>query len=128
MINIANQALVKKAVEHIDRDRLVDLVVQLVNVASPTGFEGDMAREFHKVLQDSGFRTTLQPIGDERYNAIGLWEGAGGGKTLLFNGHLDTSFGAVEVGDRDDRVVERRLDVGDATGHVLADFLLLCHS
>jgi acetylornithine deacetylase/succinyl-diaminopimelate desuccinylase-like protein len=93
MTNNVDQALVKKAVEHIDRDRLVDLVVQLVNVPSPTGFEGDMAREFHQVLQDSGFRTTLQPIGDERYNAIGLWEGAGGGKTLLFNGHLDTSFG-----------------------------------
>ncbi len=93
MTNKADQALVKKAIEHIDRDRLVDLVVQLVNVPSPTGFEGDMAREFHKVLSESGFRTTLQPIGDERYNAIGLWEGAGGGKTLLFNGHIDTSFG-----------------------------------
>ena len=93
MTNNVDQALVKKAVEHIDRDRLVDLVVQLVNVPSPTGFEGDMAREFHRVLRESGFRSTLQPIGDERYNAIGLWEGAGGGKTLLFNGHLDTSFG-----------------------------------
>ena len=93
MTNNVDQTLVKKAVEHIDRDRLVNLVVQLVNVPSPTGFEGDMAREFHQVLHDSGFRTTLQPIGDERYNAIGLWEGSGGGKTLLFNGHLDTSFG-----------------------------------
>ena len=93
MSNNVDLNLVNKAVEHIDRQRLVDLVVQLVNVPSPTGFEGDMAREFHQVLSDSGFRTTLQPIGDERYNAIGLWEGAGGGKTLLFNGHLDTSFG-----------------------------------
>ncbi len=93
MTNNVDQVLLKKALEHIDRDRLVDLVVQLVNVPSPTGFEGDMAREFHKVLRESGFRTTLQPIGDERYNAIGLWEGSGGGKTLLFNGHLDTSFG-----------------------------------
>lgn len=87
------QALVKAAVDKIDRQRLIDLVVQLVNVPSPTGYEGDMAREFHSVLENSGFRATLQPIGDERYNAIGLWEGAGGGKTLMFNGHLDTSFG-----------------------------------
>ena len=93
MANNVDQALVKKAVKQIDRSRLVDLVVQLVNVPSPTGFEGDMAREFHGVLQQSGFRSTLQPIGDERYNAIGFWEGAGGGKTLMFNGHLDTSFG-----------------------------------
>ena len=93
MANNVDQALVKKAVDKIDRKRLVDLVVQLVNVPSPTGFEGDMAREFHAVLQGAGFRSSLQPIGDERYNAIGLWEGAGGGKTLTFNGHLDTSFG-----------------------------------
>ena len=93
MSNKVDPALVQQAVEKIDRQRLVDLVVQLVNVPSPTGFEGDMAREFHSVLEESGFRTTLQPIGDERYNAIGLWEGTGGGKTLLFNGHLDTSFG-----------------------------------
>jgi len=93
MANNVDQALVKKAVDKIDRSRLVDLVVQLVNVPSPTGFEGDMAREFHAVLQGAGFRSRLQPIGDERYNAIGLWEGAGGGKTLMFNGHLDTSFG-----------------------------------
>lgn len=93
MANNVDQALVKKAVDKIDRKRLVDLVVQLVNVPSPTGFEGDMAREFHAVLQGVGFRSSLQPIGDERYNAIGLWEGAGGGKTLMFNGHLDTSFG-----------------------------------
>ena len=93
MANNVDQALVKKAIDEIDRKRLVDLVVQLVNVPSPTGFEGDMAREFHAVLQGAGFRSSLQPIGDERYNAIGLWEGAGGGKTLMFNGHLDTSFG-----------------------------------
>jgi len=93
MANNVDQALVKKAVDKIDRSRLVDLVVQLVNVPSPTGFEGDMAREFHAVLQGAGFRSRLQPIGDESYNAIGLWEGAGGGKTLMFNGHLDTSFG-----------------------------------
>jgi acetylornithine deacetylase len=88
-----NQALVQKAIDQVDRDRLIDLVVQLVNVPSPTGFEGDMARTFHEVLQGAGFRSTLQPIGDERYNAIGRLEGAGGGKSLMFNGHLDTSFG-----------------------------------
>jgi acetylornithine deacetylase len=35
----------------------------------------------------------LQPIGDERYNAVGRLQGQGGGKSLMFNGHLDTSFG-----------------------------------
>lgn len=85
--------LVAKAVDRIDRQRLVDLVVQLTNIASPTGEEGEMARAYHAVLQDAGLRATLQPIGDERYNAIGRLVGAGGGKSLMFNGHMDTSFG-----------------------------------
>lgn len=85
--------LVAKAVQHIDRDRVVKLVIDLTNIPSPTGFEGDMARAYHQVLADAGLRATLQPIGDERYNAIGRLPGVGGGKSLMFNGHLDTSFG-----------------------------------
>ena len=88
-----DQDLVQRAVDQINRERLVDLVVQLVNVPSPTGYEGDMARALHEVLQGAGFRSTLQPIGDDRYNAIGILEGKGSGKSLMFNGHLDTSFG-----------------------------------
>ncbi|UCG73920.1 MAG: M20/M25/M40 family metallo-hydrolase [Chromatiales bacterium] len=93
MPNKVNPDLVQKAVDQINRERLVDLVVQLVNVPSPTGYEGDMARALHEVLQGANFRSTLQPIGDDRYNAIGLFEGQGGGQSLMFNGHLDTSFG-----------------------------------
>ena len=88
-----NADLVQKAIEQINRERLIDLVVQLVNVPSPTGYEGDMARTLHEVLQGANFRSTLQPVGDDRYNAIGMFEGQGDGKTLMFNGHLDTSFG-----------------------------------
>ncbi len=88
-----DKALVDKAIAEIDRDRLVKLVMDLVDIPSPTGFEGDMARAVHEVLGEAGFDATLQPIGDERYNAIGRRQGEGGGKSLMFNGHLDTSFG-----------------------------------
>lgn len=93
MPNPVDQNLVARAIEQVDRQKLIDLVVDLVNVPSPTGFEGDMARATHQVLGDAGFRATLQPIGDDRYNAIGVLDGKGGGKSLMFNGHLDTSFG-----------------------------------
>jgi acetylornithine deacetylase len=52
-----------------------------------------MARAVHEVLKGAGLDATLQPIGDARYNAIGRLQGRGGGKSLMFNGHLDTSFG-----------------------------------
>lgn len=88
-----DKTLVAKAVEHIDKDRLVKLVMDLVDIPSPTGFEGDVAKALHSVLAESEFDAVLQPIGDERYNAVGRYQGLGGGKSLMFNGHLDTSFG-----------------------------------
>ena len=82
-----------RAIEHIDRQRLVKLVMDLVDIPSPTGEEEGVARALHEILGTAGFDATLQPIGDDRYNAIGRLQGQGGGKSLLFNGHLDTSFG-----------------------------------
>ncbi|MFQ5660242.1 MAG: M20 family metallopeptidase [Gammaproteobacteria bacterium] len=93
MSNQVNQNLVAKAIQQIDRERLVKLVMDLTDIPSPTGQEEEMARAFHEVLQEAGFDATLQPIGDDRYNAIGRLQSDGGGKSLMFNGHMDTSFG-----------------------------------
>ena len=93
MSNAVNKDLVAKAVDQIDRDRLIKMVMDLVDIPSPTGYEGDCARAVHGVLQEANFDSVLQPIGDERYNAVGRLQGQGGGKSLMFNGHLDTSFG-----------------------------------
>ncbi|MGH8323089.1 MAG: M20/M25/M40 family metallo-hydrolase, partial [Steroidobacteraceae bacterium] len=93
MSKAVNPALLAKAIAHIDRERLMKLTIDLTNIPSPTGQEGDVARALHEVFQGSGLRSTLQPIGDERYNTVGRWVGRGGGKSLMFNGHLDTSFG-----------------------------------
>ena len=62
--------LLQRAIDQIDRDRLVKLVMDLVDIPSPTGFEGDVARALHDVLDASGFDSVLQPIGDNRYNAV----------------------------------------------------------
>ena len=88
-----HKELAARAIEHIDRERLVKLVMDLVNIPSPTGEEEEVARLLHGILGDAGFDAVLQPIGDSRYNAIGRMQGQGGGKSLMFNGHLDTSFG-----------------------------------
>lgn len=38
-----------------------------------------------------GLEAELQPVEDDRVNAIGRWRGAGGGSSLMFNGHVDTN-------------------------------------
>jgi len=92
-VSSVNPELVRRAVDNIDRDRLVRLVMDLVDIPSPTGFEGEVARALDDILNEAGIRSVLQPIGDDRYNALGRLQGRGGGKSLMFNGHLDTSFG-----------------------------------
>lgn len=99
MGNKIDSSIVERAVEKVDRNYLIETVTKLVNVPSPTGSEADMAEAYHEVLTDIGFRSTLQHIGDGRYNTIGVRQGAGGGKSLMFNGHMDTSFGP-ELSDR----------------------------
>ena len=93
MAKNTNKQLAQKAIEQVDRAKLVRLVMDLVDIPSPTGYEGEVARALHEIQKDYGFDSVLQPIGDERYNAVGRLQGRGGGKSLLFNGHLDTSFG-----------------------------------
>jgi acetylornithine deacetylase len=93
MSNQQYSELAARAIEHVDRERLIKLVMDLVDIPSPTGEEKDMANAVYAELQAAGFDATLQPIGDDRYNAIGRLQGRGGGKSLMFNGHLDTSFG-----------------------------------
>ena len=93
MSKTTNSELVARAIDQIDRDRLVKLVMDLVDIPSPTGEEESMARAVYSELEEAGFDATLQPIGDDRYNAVGRLQGQGGGKSLMFNGHLDTSFG-----------------------------------
>ena len=93
MVASVDQNLVQKAFANVDRDRLIKLVMDLVDIPSPTGYEGDVAKAVVEELGRVNFDANLQPVGDDRYNALGRWQGQGGGKSLMFNGHLDTSFG-----------------------------------
>jgi len=80
----------------IDRDRLVDLALRLVSTPSFTGSEEEAARLMEAELESSGLQTHWQQVEDRRANVLGTWAGAGGGPTLMFNGHLDTSYSGRE--------------------------------
>jgi len=80
----------------IDRDRLVDLALRLVSTPSFTGSEEEAARLMEAELESSGLQTQWQQVEDRRANVLGTWAGAGGGPTLMFNGHLDTSYSGRE--------------------------------
>jgi acetylornithine deacetylase len=80
----------------IDQQRLVDLALRLVSTPSFTGSEQAAAELMRGVLDGIGLQTQWQQVEDGRANVLGTWAGVGGGPTLMFNGHLDTSYSGRE--------------------------------
>jgi acetylornithine deacetylase len=58
---------------------------------SGTPGEGELARFVVDAMRRIGLEAFVQEVEPGRTNAIGRWRGTGGGKSLLFNGHLDTN-------------------------------------
>ncbi len=75
----------------IREDEIVAMACDVVNIPSPTGEELEMGRYMRRALEEAGLTVTWQEVEDGRANVVGLWEGAANGKSLMFNGHMDTS-------------------------------------
>ena len=86
---------------NVDRARLVETASQLVNVPSFTGDEEAAARLMVELFESLGLQVQWQQVEEGRANALGTWPGAGGGNSLMFNGHLDTSYSGREPWLRD---------------------------
>jgi acetylornithine deacetylase len=80
----------------VDRDRLVETASRMIGVHSFTGDEEGMARLMVELYEAMGLQSQWQQVEEGRANALGTWAGAGGGKSLMFNGHMDTSYSGRE--------------------------------
>ena len=80
----------------IDERRLVELALRLVSTPSFTGSEQTAAEVVRAVFEELGLAVQWQQVEEGRANVVGTWAGAGGGPTLMFNGHLDTSYSGRE--------------------------------
>ena len=80
----------------IDADRLVQDALEAVSVPSFTGREEAMGEWMAARLRELGLQVQWQQVEDGRANVVGLRAGTGGGPTLMFNGHMDTSYSGRE--------------------------------
>src|SRR2546428_11561158 len=80
----------------IDRRSLVETASDLVNISSPTGEEQGMTEHLARIFHGMGLRVQWQEGEEGRPNVGGTLRGEGGGKTLMFNGHMDTSYSGHE--------------------------------
>jgi acetylornithine deacetylase len=83
--------LVNKIVAEVKEDEIVAMSRDVINIPSPTGEELQMAHYMQNALDQIGLNVTWQEVEEGRANVVGRWLGTGGGKNLMFNGHMDTS-------------------------------------
>jgi len=84
-------SLAEKIVSQVKEDEIVAMSCDVINIPSPTGAELQMAEYMQSRLKQLGLHVTWQEVEDSRANVVGRWIGSGGGKNLMFNGHMDTS-------------------------------------
>jgi len=84
----------EKILQLFDRDELLDLLKELIKIPSHKQVEWQedrLARFILNYLRGEGFdNLKLDYIMENRPNVLALLPGKGGGKSLAFNGHLDT--------------------------------------
>jgi acetylornithine deacetylase/succinyl-diaminopimelate desuccinylase-like protein len=80
----------------IDERRLVEDALAAVSIPSFTGSEEPMAAWMQGAFTELGLDVQWQQVEEGRANVVGTWAGAGGGPTLMLNGHMDTSYSGRE--------------------------------
>jgi acetylornithine deacetylase len=83
--------LADRIVAEVREDEIIAMSCDVINIPSPTGGELAMAQYMQSALSQLGLHVTWQEVEEGRANVVGRWIGAGGGKNLMFNGHMDTS-------------------------------------
>jgi len=82
--------------DSINQDRLIGTAVELVSISSPTGHEQGCADYVAEQLRGAGMTIAWQQVEEGRPNVIGTLEGSSGEPSLMFAGHLDTSYSGRE--------------------------------
>jgi acetylornithine deacetylase len=83
----------RRAIERVDREESLEFLAKMIRFKSYSGTPGEseLARFMVDAMTPPGVDAFLQEVEPGRFNAIGRWRGTGGGRSLLFNGHLDTN-------------------------------------
>jgi acetylornithine deacetylase/succinyl-diaminopimelate desuccinylase-like protein len=85
-----------RAAAHITADNVRALLMDLVDIASPTGKESGVAQYLVERMRKAGMDTDMPLVADGRPNAVGHRRGDGDGLNILFTGHMDTSYSGEE--------------------------------
>jgi len=83
----------KRLADSVDRQASVAFLADMIGHRSYSGTDGEtaLARFMVERMQALGLEARLHEVEPGRLQAIGWYRGTGGGRSLLFNGHIDTN-------------------------------------
>jgi acetylornithine deacetylase/succinyl-diaminopimelate desuccinylase-like protein len=84
-------SVVDDVVALIDRDELVRFTLEICNIDSAVGHEGEVSEHLYNWMLQQGFAVRKIGLLSERFNVLGTLRGTGGGYSLIFNSHMDTA-------------------------------------
>jgi acetylornithine deacetylase/succinyl-diaminopimelate desuccinylase-like protein len=75
----------------IDRDELVRFALEICNIDSAVGHEGEVGEHLYDWMRHEGFAARKIGLLRDRFNVLGTLPGTGGGYSVIFNSHMDTA-------------------------------------
>ncbi len=79
----------QRVLDAVERQSILGLAQELIRIPSFKTEETQVARYIAEFLAQRGYEVQLQEVEPGRFQTIGILKGTGGGKSLMFNGHLD---------------------------------------
>jgi succinyl-diaminopimelate desuccinylase len=90
MLDSSLERACARAFERVRQDRLAEALARIIDIPSPTGEEGPLAREIVSLLRQCGVAAKEQVVQGAQSNAVGVLRGTGNGHSLLLYSPIDT--------------------------------------
>ncbi len=92
-----NSGLMERVLAQVSEQGIIEMSKDVISICTPTGHEEPMADYMKQTFEEMGLRVSWQQVEEGRANVIGVLEGIALGKSLMFNGHMDTSYTGQEA-------------------------------
>jgi acetylornithine deacetylase len=79
----------QQVLDQVDEEAIVDLASELIKIPSFKTEETPAAQWLADYFSQRGYQVDLQEVEPGRFQTIATLPGTGGGKSLMFNGHID---------------------------------------
>jgi acetylornithine deacetylase len=87
---VAHEEVLERVLAEISEPDLIEFTRAVARIPSVHGDEYAIGEAFFGRMRELGIDTQKLDVEKNRFNVLGTLKGSGGGRSLMFNGHMDT--------------------------------------